>query len=165
MSQIKKQTATSHQEPSLPPAYSTLFPTFPRSAPTRFSTDNSAILPSKNKSVDLSDGNFKGGNGIVRPSAFYPSRYNDMQNTVGINLESLINTETERLANKLGKSFLDCDDIVSLTGLGRDNVRSLMHSNSFPVVKVGNRQVVSILAFVTWQMREYLEGDNRYGNR
>ena len=38
-----------------------------------------------------------------------------------------------------------------------------MHKRCFPVVKAGNRQVVSILAFVTWQMTEYLKGENSYG--
>lgn len=49
---------------------------------------------------------------------------------------------------------------MKLTGLGRDNVRALMHSEGFPVMKVGNRQVVSILGFVTWQMRGMLGEDN-----
>lgn len=165
MSNIRKQSAFTHAGPSPYPAFSTLSPTFSRSASTRFSAEKSAILPADNRSDRDADGIFQGGNGIISPSAFCPSRYDNMHNTFNINLESLINTETERLANKLGKSFLDCEDIVRLTGLGRDNARSLMHNHSFPVVKVGNRQVVSILAFVTWQMREYLDGDNRYGNR
>lgn len=67
-------------------------------------------------------------------------------------LQDLIMAEVERLSNKLKKSFLDCEDIVKLTGLGRDNVRTLMRSNLLPVKKVGNRKVVSILGFVTWQL-------------
>ena len=47
-----------------------------------------------------------------------------------------------------------------MTGLGRDNVRALMGSANFPVTKVGNRKVVSILAFVTWQMRGFDQGGN-----
>lgn len=80
-----------------------------------------------------------------------------------IKVEELISTEAKRLSEIFGKTFLDCEEIVQLTGLGRDNVRGLMHKRCFPVVKAGNRQVVSILAFVTWQMTEYLKGDSVYG--
>ncbi len=80
-----------------------------------------------------------------------------------MNIESIISSETKRISSEFGKSFLDCDDIVKLTGLGRDNVRTLMRSKVFPVIRVGNRQVVSIVAFVTWQMSAYCEGDNGYG--
>lgn len=80
-----------------------------------------------------------------------------------IRIEELITAEAWRLSEQFGKTFLDCEDIVKLTGLGRDNVRGLMHKRCFPVVKAGNRQVVSILAFVTWQMTEYLKGENSYG--
>lgn len=80
-----------------------------------------------------------------------------------IKVEELISAEAKRLSEIFGKTFLDCEEIVQLTGLGRDNVRGLMHKRCFPVVKAGNRQVVSILAFVTWQMTEYLKGDSVYG--
>ena len=80
-----------------------------------------------------------------------------------IRIEELITAEARRLSEQFGKAFLDCEDIVKLTGLGRDNVRGLMHKRCFPVVKAGNRQVVSILAFVTWQMTEYLKGESSYG--
>lgn len=79
------------------------------------------------------------------------------------NIESIIASETKRISAEYGKSFLDCDDIVALTGLGRDNVRTLMKSKSFPVIQVGKRQVVSIVAFVTWQMSAYCEGACDYG--
>ena len=69
-----------------------------------------------------------------------------------INKEELIALEVKRLSEEFGKTFLDCDDLVKLTGLGKDNARGLMNSYLFPVTKVGKRQVVSILAFVTWQM-------------
>ena len=81
-----------------------------------------------------------------------------MRNNSPINLEQLIADEVRRLSLQFGKSFLDCDDIISLTGLGRDNVRALMRSRRFPVVKVGKRQVVSILNFVTWQINETIGG-------
>ena len=71
-----------------------------------------------------------------------------MQNT--INLNELIQSEVNRISLKYGKDFLDCDDLIKITGLGRDNVRNLMRSKNFPTTKVGKRQVVSVLNFVTW---------------
>ncbi len=73
-------------------------------------------------------------------------------NNSAVNIEQLIADEVKRLTSKYGKSFLDCENLIELTGLGRDNVRALMRSKAFPVTKVGNRQVVSILAFVAWQV-------------
>ena len=64
------------------------------------------------------------------------------------NFTSIINTEVQRLADEFKKSFLDCEDVKSITGLGRDNVRNLMRSKEFPTTKVGKRQVVSIVNFV-----------------
>ena len=83
-----------------------------------------------------------------------------MRNNSPINLEQLIADEVRRLSLQFGKSFLDCEDIISLTGLGRDNVRALMRSRRFPVMKVGKRQVVSIVNFVTWQMSENTGGNH-----
>lgn len=82
-----------------------------------------------------------------------------MRNNSSINIEQLVADEVKRLSLQFGKSFLDCEDIISLTGLGRDNVRTLMRSRRFPVVKVGKRQVVSILNFVTWQINENTGGN------
>ena len=82
-----------------------------------------------------------------------------MRNNSPINIEQLIADEVKRLSAQFGKSFLDCEDIIKLTGLGRDNVRLLMRSRRFPVVKVGKRQVVSILNFVTWQINENTGGN------
>ena len=81
-----------------------------------------------------------------------------IRNNSSINLEQLIADEVRRLSLQFGKSFLDCEDIIKLTGLGRDNVRALMRSRRFPVVKVGKLQVVSILNFVTWQINETIGG-------
>lgn len=75
-----------------------------------------------------------------------------------LNIEQLISAEVKRLSEKYGKSYLDCEELIELTGLGRDNVRALMSSANFPITKVGNRKVVSILAFVTWQMRGFEQG-------
>ena len=71
-----------------------------------------------------------------------------MNNT--INLNELIQNEVNRISLKYNKDFLDCEDLVKITGLGRDNVRNLMRSKTFPTTKVGKRQVVSVLNFVTW---------------
>ena len=67
-----------------------------------------------------------------------------------ININSLIESEVDRLTTKYNKDFLDCEDLIKITGLGRDNVRNLMRSKNFPTTKVGKRQVVSVLNFVTW---------------
>ena len=73
-------------------------------------------------------------------------------NDKNIDLNSLIQSETQRISIKYNKDFLDCDDLIKITGLGRDNVRSLLRSKSLPTTKVGKRQVVSVLNFVTWLM-------------
>ena len=46
--------------------------------------------------------------------------YNSEQN---LNIEQLISAEVKRLSEKYGKSYLDCEELIELTGLGRDNVR------------------------------------------
>lgn len=80
-----------------------------------------------------------------------------------LKVEQLIADEVKRLSQQFGKSFLNCDDIIKITGLGRDNVRALMRSRRFPVTTVGKRQVVSILNFVTWQMNDHSAEDLPYG--
>lgn len=67
-----------------------------------------------------------------------------------INLNDLIQSEVSRISQKYNKDFLDCEDLIKITGLGRDNVRQLLRSKTFPTTKVGKRQVVSVLNFVTW---------------
>ena len=67
-----------------------------------------------------------------------------------IDLNGLIKSEVDRISTKYNKDFLDCEDLIKITGLGRDNVRNLLRSKSFPTTKVGKRQVVSVLNFVTW---------------
>ena len=66
------------------------------------------------------------------------------------NIDNLILKEVERISTKYDKDFLDCEDLIKITGLGRDNVRNLLRSKNFPTTKVGKRQVVSVLNFVTW---------------
>ncbi len=73
-----------------------------------------------------------------------------MNNDQQLNINNLIQTEVNRISTKYDKDFLDCEDIMKITGLGRDNVRSLLRSKDFPTTKVGKRQVVSVLNFVTW---------------
>ena len=73
----------------------------------------------------------------------------NIQNT-NINLNNLIQSEVDRISKKYNKDFLDCEDLIKITGLGRDNVRNLLRSKDFPTTKVGKRQVVSVLNFVTW---------------
>lgn len=67
-----------------------------------------------------------------------------------MNYENLIQNEVERISTKYNKDFLDCEDLIKITGLGRDSVRNLLRSKNFPTTKVGKRQVVSVLNFVTW---------------
>ena len=73
-----------------------------------------------------------------------------MNNNQQLNIKNLIQTEVDRISTKYNKDFLDCEDIMKITGLGRDNVRSLLRSKDFPTTQVGKRQVVSVLNFVTW---------------
>jgi len=73
-----------------------------------------------------------------------------MTNNNLINYDNLIQKEVERISTKYNKDFLDCEDLIKITGLGRDNVRNLLRSKNFPTTKVGKRQVVSVLNFVTW---------------
>ena len=58
--------------------------------------------------------------------------------------------EAKRLSEKYGKDFFDCEDLIKILGIGRDNVRNLMRSKDFPAKTIGNRKVVSALAFTTW---------------
>ena len=67
-----------------------------------------------------------------------------------INYDNLIQSEVKRISTKYNKDFLDCEDLIKITGLGRDNIRNLLRSKNFPTTKVGKRQVVSVLNFVTW---------------
>ena len=77
-------------------------------------------------------------------------------------INNLIQNEVERISTKYNKDFLDCEDLIKITGLGRDNVRNLLRSKNFPTTKVGKRLVVSVLNFVTWQTMQNinLEVDN-----
>lgn len=58
--------------------------------------------------------------------------------------------EAARLTEKYGKDFFDCDDLVKIMGVGKNNVRALMASDAFPTLKIGSRKVVSVIAFAVW---------------
>ena len=58
--------------------------------------------------------------------------------------------EAKRLSEKYGKDFFECEDLIKILGVGRDNVRSLMRSSDFPAKTIGNRRVVSAIAFAMW---------------
>ena len=84
-------------------------------------------------------------------------------NNTNININDLIQNEVNRISLKYGKDFLDCEDLIKITGLGRDNVRNLMRSKNFPTTKVGKRQVVSVLNFVTWLTLTKTESEVKNG--
>ena len=61
--------------------------------------------------------------------------------------------EARRLSEKYGKDYLNCDDVVSIMGIGKNNARQLFNSTTFPTIEVGNRKVVSVIAFVMWSLK------------
>jgi hypothetical protein len=66
--------------------------------------------------------------------------------------------EAKRLAEKYSKDFLDCEDLVKIMGVGRNNIRQLLNIDTFPTVEIGNRKVVSVAAFVLWSLQNKTEG-------
>ena len=62
--------------------------------------------------------------------------------------------EAKRLAEKYGKDYLNCDDLVSIMGIGKNNARQLFNSSAFPTIEVGNRKVVSVIAFALWSLKD-----------
>ena len=77
------------------------------------------------------------------------------QATVNINSEIGVAAaiEARRLSEKYGKDFLDCDALVEIMGVGKNNVRQLLNSESFPTTEIGNRKVVSVIAFTLWSLK------------
>lgn len=61
--------------------------------------------------------------------------------------------EAHRLSVKYNKDYFDCADLVAIMGVGTNNIRQLMNSDSFPTIEVGNRKVVSVLAFALWSLQ------------
>lgn len=80
-----------------------------------------------------------------------------MQNAE-INFNNLIQNEVNRLALKYNKEYLDCADIMQITGLGRDNVRAMMSRKDFPKMSVGKRKIVSLSSFVAWKVMNEFGG-------
>ena len=79
-----------------------------------------------------------------------------------LNIEGLISFEVERLSKKFKKDYLELNDVMEITGLGRDKVRELFNSKTFPTCKTGKKKTVTIMAFVIWQMKQNT-GGNIYG--
>ena len=52
----------------------------------------------------------------------------NFNNNQQLNINNLIQSETNRISQKYNKDFLDCEDLIKITGLGRDNVRNLLRS-------------------------------------
>lgn len=65
--------------------------------------------------------------------------------------------EARRLADKYGKDYLNCYDLVSIMDIGKNNARQLLNCSTFPTVKVGNRKVVSVVAFTLWSLQNGCE--------
>lgn len=68
-----------------------------------------------------------------------------------LNITELIKSEIERIVKQVGKNYLTIKDIMELTGLGRDYTYRLLNSDKFPSYSSGNRKLVSVSNFVTWQ--------------
>lgn len=66
----------------------------------------------------------------------------------------LVRVETKRLSSEYKKDFLDVEDLIKITGLGKDNVRAMVHRKDFPSIRINNRIVVSIVGFVNWYIRQ-----------
>jgi len=82
--------------------------------------------------------------------------------TGNININSEIGVaaalEAKRISEKYDKDYLDFEDIVKITGLGKNNVRTLMKSKDFPTTELNdsNRKVVSVIAFAFWSVKNFL---------
>jgi hypothetical protein len=68
--------------------------------------------------------------------------------------------EAKRLAEKYKKDFFDCEDLVKIMGVGKNNIRQMFNSDSFPTIKIGKRKVVSVIAFIMWSMQNELYNSN-----
>ena len=59
-------------------------------------------------------------------------------NNTNLNLNNLIQSEVDRISTKYNKDFLDCEDLIKITGLGRDNVRNFSEAKVFLQQKLAN---------------------------
>ena len=78
----------------------------------------------------------------------------NFNNNNQLNIDNLIKSEVDRLTTKYNKDFLDCEDLIKITNLGRDNVRAMMHRRDFPLLKIGRRNVVNISSFAYWCIKQ-----------
>ena len=62
--------------------------------------------------------------------------------------------EAKRISEKYDKDYLNCDDIVLIMGIGKNNARQLLNSSEFPTIEIGNRKVVSVIAFALWSLQD-----------
>jgi len=76
------------------------------------------------------------------------------------NIETIISTEIKRFSDKYDKEYLDCSDIMKITGLGRDTVRDMMSKPDFPKFKAGKRKIVSLASFISWQISNEFRSEN-----
>jgi len=74
--------------------------------------------------------------------------------TIGIKSEHGIAAalEAKRISEKYKKDFLNCDDLVEIIGVGKNNIRELMNNGKFPTIEIGNRKVVSVISLVLWSL-------------
>ena len=82
----------------------------------------------------------------------------DLEQFGGVKMEQnkisqidLIELEVNRLYKIYQKDYLECEDIMKITGVGKNNIRTLMNNPNFPTKKVSRRKVVSLTSFVVWQ--------------
>jgi len=67
-----------------------------------------------------------------------------------IDVTALIQAEVNRISTKYNKDFLECEDLMQIMIVGRNNICQLARNASFPTTNISNRKVVSVLNFVTW---------------
>jgi hypothetical protein len=72
-------------------------------------------------------------------------------------LDAAIALEAARLCGKYEKDVFDCDDLMKILGLGKNNVRELMNSREFPTKTVGNRKFVTALGLAAWEAKEFYD--------
>ena len=85
----------------------------------------------------------------------YSNEYVDIKSEYGVAAA----LEAKRIVEKYKKDFLSCDDLIEIMSVGKNNVRELMNSSTFPTIEIGNRKVVSVISFVLWSLennRSYL---------
>ena len=80
----------------------------------------------------------------------------DLPSMININSEIGVAAalEAKRLSEKYAKDYFTCDDVVTIIGIGKNNARQLFCSSNFPTIEIGNRKVVSALAFALWSLQD-----------